>query len=288
MHTSTLTAGEVLKQSREGQGLSIEDVSAQLKLSTRQIAALESSDFSALPDPMITRGFIRNYARLLGIKSEPLIDAYQEYLPANSPKPISIQSANILIPGQDKRYWLLYTVASSLIVLLVVAWVVYMDYMPRLPETSDIATAQTENLALHPEVSTEAHSDVQAIAEADVLPPAAEAEPAAAEPVTASGPIAEAITATPVEPTASPVQETGSLATLTLSASETSWVSVVDRNGKSIFDRILSAGVEETVKGQPPFQVVVGNAPNTTLVFNGQAVDLAPATKDKVARLKLE
>jgi len=73
-----------------------------------------------------------------------------------------------------------------------------------------------------------------------------------------------------------------------LQATERSWVSITDRNNKNIFDKIMVAGIEETVQGEPPLQVVIGNAPSTTLIFNNQTIDLAPVTHDRVARLTLE
>jgi cytoskeleton protein RodZ len=42
------------------------DVAAKLKLTARQIEALEQEDFSHLPSEVFVRGFVRNYARLVG------------------------------------------------------------------------------------------------------------------------------------------------------------------------------------------------------------------------------
>jgi cytoskeleton protein RodZ len=77
-------------------------------------------------------------------------------------------------------------------------------------------------------------------------------------------------------------------AKLKLSFSQISWVNVTDQNKKMIFDRIMPAGSEEMVEGEPPFEVVVGNAPGSKLVFNDKPVDLAPYTKSNVARVTLE
>jgi cytoskeleton protein RodZ len=63
---------------------------------------------------------------------------------------------------------------------------------------------------------------------------------------------------------------------------------VTDRNKKMIFDKIMSAGSEETVEGEPPLEVVVGNALGSKLMFNDKFVDLVPYTKASVARVTLE
>ena len=77
-------------------------------------------------------------------------------------------------------------------------------------------------------------------------------------------------------------------AKLKLSFSQTSWVNVTDNNKRMIFDKIMPAGSEEIVEGQPPLEVVIGNAPGSKLVFNDKPVDLAPYTKSNVARVTLE
>ena len=65
--------GAALLKERRRQGLSLGDISRQLKLSVRQVEALERDDYSAYKGPVFIHGFIRNYAKLLGLDPEPLI-----------------------------------------------------------------------------------------------------------------------------------------------------------------------------------------------------------------------
>ncbi len=278
--TNIPSVGQVLKSAREAQQLDIDDVCSYLRLSRRQVIALENNDFSVLPEPTITRGFIRNYARMLDLDSEPLLDVYRGFSSQHQPRPLTIQSENILIPGNDKRSWMMYILASVLIVLLVTAWVIYVDYIPK-DSTTEVAVpiaaeqesvtqqeaAMNEVLAVNPQVEVPNTTEVTV------------------EEVTLS----DAQSTTSIS-TAIPITSVVSAdtATIQLKASERSWVSITDRNNKNIFDKIMVAGVDEAVQGEPPLQVVIGNAPNTTLIFNNQPVDLAPVTKDRVARLKLE
>ncbi len=62
-----VSAGERLRAARERAGISIEDVASKLKLSVRQISAIEKEDWSALPERTFTRGFFRSYARLVDV-----------------------------------------------------------------------------------------------------------------------------------------------------------------------------------------------------------------------------
>jgi len=69
------TAGAMLAHAREAAALSVDAVAAQLKLAPRQVRALESGDFAALPGRTFVRGFVRNYARLLDIDAERVLTA---------------------------------------------------------------------------------------------------------------------------------------------------------------------------------------------------------------------
>ena len=68
-----LTPGAELRMTREAHGLGIDDVAMQLKLAPRQVQALEDDDFAKLPGRTFVRGFVRNYARFLGLDPDDLV-----------------------------------------------------------------------------------------------------------------------------------------------------------------------------------------------------------------------
>lgn len=68
--------GHILREARENKGLTVEDVQAQIRINARYLTALESGQYSALPTPVHVRGFLRNYARFLGLDPQPLLDRY--------------------------------------------------------------------------------------------------------------------------------------------------------------------------------------------------------------------
>ncbi len=84
--------GLALKSAREAQGLSIQEVCRQLRLSTNQIQAIEQDAFDQLPQKTIVRGFIRNYARLLNIDAAPILQAYQTMVPLEAPLALTVKS----------------------------------------------------------------------------------------------------------------------------------------------------------------------------------------------------
>ena len=101
------TAGRLLAAERRRQNLSLADVSRQLRISERQLSALEDDRYDELPGPVFVRGFIRNYARLLKLDPEPLIAAI-----VPPPAPVIANSP----PAKPKRAWL-YVFAGVAVVL---------------------------------------------------------------------------------------------------------------------------------------------------------------------------
>lgn len=68
--------GEELRREREMREISIREIADTTKISTRFLEAIEGGDFSSLPAPVFTRGFIREYASYLGLDSEEIVDRY--------------------------------------------------------------------------------------------------------------------------------------------------------------------------------------------------------------------
>jgi cytoskeleton protein RodZ len=73
-----------------------------------------------------------------------------------------------------------------------------------------------------------------------------------------------------------------------LHAEQPSWVEAYDARGQIVFSRLLQAGESAGVDGQLPLRLKIGNAPATRLSFRGKPVDLAPLTRNAVARVELQ
>ena len=72
--------GEALKEARENTGLSLEEVSSDLKLRPSQIENIESGNIDAFKDVFYLKYFIKEYAKYLGLSYDELIDDFNEYL----------------------------------------------------------------------------------------------------------------------------------------------------------------------------------------------------------------
>jgi cytoskeleton protein RodZ len=269
---SLQAVGHLLVEAREQMGLSVDEVASRLRLMPRQVQALESGNVDALPGPAFVRGFLRNYAKLLQIDAEPLLDACRAHGPELSPSQISLHSENILIAGRERKGWTIYLAAIGIVILALVAWFAYMDF------SSEKAAPSQPVPAAVPHELPDATMVPQPV-EIVPLTPSPESAPADSSATTAP----QGAAAEPTTPAAA-----ANLAKLVLTSSQTSWVSVVDRDGKEIFSRNVVSGSSETISGTPPLKVVIGNAAGMQLTFNGSAVDLAPHMRANIARLTLE
>ncbi len=75
---------------------------------------------------------------------------------------------------------------------------------------------------------------------------------------------------------------------LQVHVSAQSWVEVIDVRGQSLLSRVVQPGENVELDGTVPLKVKIGNAAATALVFRGQALELAPFTRDNLARLRTE
>ena len=268
--------GDSLRKARERLGLNVEEAARQLRLSMRQLMALEANDIGALPSPTFTRGFIRNYARLLQLDPEPLLAAYRAMLPENTAgASISLHSEGIPIQNGNRSSWLPYVVASVLLGIAGGGWWAYMDWRENLPAqpATTVQAVKPDAPAVSPPI----------VAQQQVEPTSTAAEPPSAEPIQPS--VSEA---PPAEPVPAQIPASPSGTRILMKFTQPSWVRVLDRDGKEIFNMNKPSGTENVIEGNPPFKVEVGNAAGLELSYNGHPVDLAPHTKANVARLTLE
>lgn len=279
IHTPTarLALGAALRETRKKQGLDINEAAQQLRMSPRQVLALEEENFAALSTPPFVRGFIRNYAKLLKMDAEPLLEAYREAVqgqPDNSA--ITLQSERIAIVSGARKTWVLYLAASVLVLFAGSAWWVYMEQGEQKPVAPAAAKAVPE---------TGASQTAAPASPAPVVLPEP-APPAVAQPVPAT-PEPAPVAATP-EPTPAPAAPGVAQGDIRFVIAEQTWISVTDSTGKEVFNKVKASGTEDFAGGKPPFQVVVGNAIGAQVSYKGKPFDMTPYARANVARFTLE
>ena len=72
--------GEKLKEARESIGITVEEVSEDLKVRPSQVEEVEKGNIKALKDIFSLKNFIRDYSKYLGLSYDDVIDEFNEYL----------------------------------------------------------------------------------------------------------------------------------------------------------------------------------------------------------------
>lgn len=319
--------GRRLRVQRQSRGLAIERIASQLHLKPAIIEALEQDRFDLLPDPVFITGYLRNYARMLGLDPMPLIAAYQAH--AGTPK--SIEPARP-IPGSDRDSGgtriLVRLVSLALAVAVVAMIALWWHDRPELAPELGLDTTDPNHLAIDaegidemapeiaeqapeqtPEETTESiPTDGLAIpappeppiterSETDpdragtrLVSPASIPEPTA-DPVaeTMIGPIETTATPDVETPTPAPESATAMATTgIVLEFSGPSWLEVRDAAGQRLIVGEMKAGDRREVTGQAPFRFTVGRVNNSSMTVDGKPFDLEGRSRGNVARFSFD
>jgi cytoskeletal protein RodZ len=124
--------GQTLQAAREGKRWDLARAERETRIRARYLAALEAGDYHDLPDPVYTRGFVRNYARYLGLDPEWCLDLYRlETHPAERPSRAPTPPPTARTSPVEPRGTTLITTSRLVrlgLLLLVLALVAYVAY----------------------------------------------------------------------------------------------------------------------------------------------------------------
>lgn len=307
--------GETLRQARESNGWSLAEVALKLNLTTTSLGNLEAGAFDKLPGHTFARGYIRAYAKLLGIDQTVLVQEFDQFTGTDS------QGSNVHGLGRiEEPVRVSHTILRIVSLLLLIA-VIGGGFVWWQDQASQRSKDLTSNAMEHVEVesadgTTQIHPldepEDQAVAEGQAAPeaPAAAEQPApeagtAAVPTPAApaAPTAQAHTpavaaqapataapAAPAAPTVAPPAAPALIAGdghIQITFVADCWTQVTDGNGKVLFSGLKRKGDTLDQGGKPPLTLRLGFARGAQVAYNGQPVDVAPFTSGETARLKL-
>lgn len=131
--------GERYRAAREARGLSLSDVSEQIRIRSVYLAAIEEERWSAIGAPVYIRGFLRTYARFLGLDPEEVVADFNAAVapPAREPEGDERPAAARRSPLRGS--WLVGI--AALVAALLVAFVVYNELTMRRENASPVAVA---------------------------------------------------------------------------------------------------------------------------------------------------
>lgn len=317
------TPGELLRQSREASGLSLQEAATKLHLHQRIVEALEHDDEAQLPTPIYVRGYLRNYARLLGLDSAAVLAAYDardnQHPELKPPVAAKSQASSSDKPVRAVTYLL----TLGLVVLLLAWWqsrhlgekgIIDLDswQLDKQPQVTSNEEAVTDSdaesvdsglgypipIVRHPDgpatdaAATDAtEPESPAPANADDAPPEAPAPLATttgrtdAETGSGAGTDAELLETLP-EVGESGRGNNGDRG-LRLVIEEESWIEVYDADGKRLYLGLAGPGETVRVNGKPPLEVLLGYAPGVDVSYNGERIDTIEQSQAGVAQFSV-
>ncbi len=243
--TEELSPGEALQRAREAKGLSIDDLVRTTKISRSVLLALEADDTTHLPAPVYTKGFLKAYAREVGLDPDRTA---AEYLAAFGPNVASAipapptpaapapHSAGMRLHNDSAR--MLATGPPRLLggvvtVLCAIGLVLYVWSFNREPAVHD---ADNQPAVTEPDATAAASTpDVPDVARAAVV-----------EPLTLTGPLQ-----------------------IDLRISGECWV-VASADGTQVLAKLLRDGEQRTLSANADVTMRVGNPGALSYAINGQ------------------
>ncbi len=303
--------GKQLKKGRERMQLTTREVSEKLNLKHSFVTQIEEDNYSALPGATFIRGYLRAYAKLVGVEAEALIDIYntnfnEEPRPEERYKPVEVMKPQRSSSDPLIKYTTIAVIAA-LIALSIVWWQSRNGSEPLSLAQSDTVTVETsggetiiaqmdlsdtdeEAMTEEPSVITDDSNDV-AIPEEESATAEAVAEelPLIQESVTESDISESQSEVVSAEPTPEEIGQAVSVqAHLMITYTEECWVEITDGRGIQVVSNLKQAGEESVVEGVPPFKLMIGNATGALVSYQGEEVDLKPHTnRNNIARFTL-
>jgi cytoskeleton protein RodZ len=280
--------GEKLRKEREQRKITLDDISSTTKISTRMLRALEDEHFDELPGGVFNKGFVRAYARHIGLDEE---QAITDYLDATNQNPSSATPASVpemsAVAAQAAQIERLRSLRHNgaarvpwevlaALLLLVAIVLVFWSYRKHgasvappeptsqkesVSRTSSVAAGATPGSGSSVTPDTDSASSASGLSSA--TPPDAIASPA---------PVSNAAETSPLSASAgSPASlAAGSHAfTLVIRAAEDSWLSIAT-DAKSPAEETLIAGQRQSIPADRQIVIKAGNVGGLVFVLNGK------------------
>lgn len=275
--------GEQLRQAREAKHITLQEIAATTKISCRALQALEDEHFSQLPGGIFNKGFVRAYARYVGLDEDKMLAAYLaaakvEGSPETDMQAMSSQVATARARALDSS--VSGTTVVGILALIVALALGALWLREQRKEAREQAAAS--------QVSSPAPVTVEPpVAAAPVAVPGTAANPADAAQTTTASPT-ETTTQNPTQNTPSaaagaaelpsaeatkPGADEAAPVEISISATKRAWISVKS-DGKTVESVTLDPDKPElrsrSYKAREKLMLVVGNPAGLTVTYNGK------------------
>ncbi|WP_050938044.1 cytoskeleton protein RodZ [Vibrio harveyi] len=307
----SMEAGTILKNKRESLGMTQKHVADRLRLRVSVIEDIENNRFEEQQVTTFTRGYLRSYAKLVGLDEKIVLAALEQTSEVHvKPQETEMQSFSRKTKHEkhNSRIMLLTWAIAIVITGISAAWWWQNQQENSLAQLSS-ETAETEHVANDADIDQMSADELIASTPAEIAPvsaaPAVVSEADTTMSVTDEGmaestvtPATEAVEETAQEPVAviedaqaveepvTPVIPEG-MTLLTMKFKADCWIQVKDANGKTLVSGTRKPGQDVELAGKAPFKVILGAPEGVTMTFASEPVDLSGYTSGKVARFTL-
>jgi cytoskeleton protein RodZ len=269
LETSKMKVGERLRHARENKNLSIQHIADRLYLSPTVINALEMDDYDRLPSAVFVRGYLRNYAKLLEISPELVIEGYEQQQGHQLPSAIvpAGESPAPQVQTTSNHFWV-KTMTFSVITVVMILLSVTIVSQNLFSKRTDVTTTTTEIPLQLP--------DSEGLSGEPLNPPLVPLLPAVGADV---APGAETPPLTTPQPTTAENTTVPTTETMTIYLKQKSWLEITDSTNKKLYNGIANANTDFSVTGIPHFKVKVGNLDAVSIEYRGEKNPISSYTK---------
>ncbi|MEQ5126945.1 MULTISPECIES: cytoskeleton protein RodZ [Providencia] len=304
---TSITVGQLLSRARERMGLTQETVAERLCLKVSTVKEIEQDIHPTGVEPTFLRGYIRLYARMVGITENDIAPFLKSDVPAQSPNVSPMQSYSLGKKRKKREGWLMKL--TWLIVIVLIAMVGIWWWQDHNAQQKDLLTMANQNEALVQQSNSEPVNNIavdmplvtdNSAAQTD---PLVDPAPVLTDTQPATNTDAEGVRTIPLPnapqttPSVDRAQADASQTTdmpaatgngLTLSFSGQCWLEIRDANNKVLFSGMKNGGDKLELDGAQPYRLNIGAPANVTVQFQGKDVDLSRFIKAKrSAKFKL-
>jgi len=259
--------GTLLRMERERLGLSQAQITERTRMRTPVIEAIEKEAWDSLPPPVFVRGFLRSYAKVLGLSQEVVIDLYAKNVPLESPGQVPHPEPSRI---RRRRAWL---VLLLLFVLAALYGVWLSSPSLQVSQGSREAEKRDQEKVLQTLPADKEGSPVPSQSAVPSPPPVrvveepTKKEPAPVQSTTQETPSSPKQIETPVR---DKLGEEGWLS-LTGIVKEKTWIRITI-DGKEEKEYLFQPGARPQWRGKEKFYMLIGNAGGIDFDLNGKRV----------------
>ena len=269
------TPGDRLREARELAGISPREMADRLNWLPAHIAAVEENRFEGLRGSAFVRGYLRAYARAVGLDEDEMVALYTAMQPEKSGSAErQMRPSASTTPGQNAGLWIVVCCLFAVGTIAGIWWYQNRENAaaaqpPVAEQTTETPVKEEPDEAPEPTESEVVSDGEDGSMQSEPVTPEVNREDSTAEalPALEPGPV-EADTATA---DSGPAQVIGSAdALLEFRFSADCWIEVRDGDGELIYADLREPGDTLRLDGKPPFDVLAGDAAAVSLRYRGE------------------